>query len=66
MRGQIDAIGQFIGGPIVGALGTLFSLRVSLLGVALFVSPVLWLYSRALKLERESEEEALASVPTAD
>jgi DHA3 family tetracycline resistance protein-like MFS transporter len=66
MRGQLDAIGQFIGGPIVGALGTIFSLRVSLLGVALFVSPVLWLYRRALKLERESEVEALASVPTAD
>jgi DHA3 family tetracycline resistance protein-like MFS transporter len=66
MRGQLDAIGQFIGGPIVGALGTIFSLRVSLLGVALFVSPVLWLYRRALKLERESEVEALVSVSTVD
>jgi DHA3 family tetracycline resistance protein-like MFS transporter len=55
MSGQLDAIGQFIGGPIIGAAGTLFSLRVAMLGVALFVSPVLALYRKALQLERQAE-----------
>jgi DHA3 family tetracycline resistance protein-like MFS transporter len=61
MSGQLDAIGQFIGGPIIGAAGTLFSLRVAMLGVALFVSPVLALYRKALQLERQAE-----AVVTAD
>lgn len=60
MRGQLDALGQFVGGPIIGAVGTLFSLRAAMLGVALFVSPVLWLYYRALKLEREVLPDELA------
>lgn len=58
MRGQLDAIGQFIGGPIIGGVGTAFSLRAAMLGVALFVSPVLFLYRQALKFERRSVEEA--------
>ena len=58
MRGQLDAIGQFIGGPLLGWAGTFFSLRVAMLGVALFVSPVLVLYRRALQLERETAEAA--------
>jgi DHA3 family tetracycline resistance protein-like MFS transporter len=61
MRGQLDALGQFIGGPMIGAVGTLFSLRAAMLGVALFVSPVLWLYYRALKLEREVLPDELAA-----
>jgi DHA3 family tetracycline resistance protein-like MFS transporter len=60
MRGQLDALGQFVGGPIIGAVGTLFSLRAAMLGVALFVSPVILLYHRALKLEREALPEELA------
>lgn len=58
MRGQLDAIGQFIGGPIIGAVGTAFTLRAAMLGVALFVSPVMFLYRQALKYERESVPEA--------
>ncbi|MFZ0546446.1 MAG: MFS transporter, partial [Candidatus Promineifilaceae bacterium] len=66
MRAQLDAIGQFIGGPIVGALGTIFSLRAAMLGVALFVSPVLLLYRKALKIERQESSEIVPSVSTAD
>jgi DHA3 family tetracycline resistance protein-like MFS transporter len=65
MRGQLDAIGQFIGGPLIGAIGTALSLRAAMLGVALFVSPVLILYRLALKAERQSVEEAVV-VTTAD
>ncbi len=61
MRGQLDAIGQFIGGPIIGAVGTIFSLKVAMFGVALFVSPVLLLYRRALQLEREVKVEAVVT-----
>lgn len=68
MRGQLDAIGQFIGGPIIGAVGTILSLPAAMLGVALFFSPVLWLYRKALKLERQtlSETPTPVTMPTAD
>lgn len=64
MRGQLDAIGQFIGGPFIGAVGTLFSLRVAMLGVALLVSPVLYLYRRALQVERQMVPEAVVATTT--
>lgn len=46
--GQTDAVGQLIGGPITGTMGTLFSLRSALVTAGLLLSPVLWLESRAL------------------
>lgn len=49
MRGQLDAIGQLIGGPIIGAVATTWGLRVAMLGVALMLSPTLFLYSWVVK-----------------
>lgn len=46
MLGQADALGQFVGGPIVGAIGTLFSLRSALLVAGLFLCPAVWVYAR--------------------
>jgi MFS transporter, DHA3 family, tetracycline resistance protein len=45
---QSDAIGQIAGGPAVGAIGTIFSLRAALTTAGLILVPGLLLYARAL------------------
>ncbi len=47
MRGQVDAFGQIVGGPPVGYIGTLFSLRAALVTVSIILSPVLLLFAYA-------------------
>jgi DHA3 family tetracycline resistance protein-like MFS transporter len=49
MRGQVDAIGQIAGGPPVGYVGTLFSLRAALVTSSLILSPVLLLFVYAAR-----------------
>lgn len=49
MSGQSDAIGQVVGGPGLGALGTAFSLRTGLLTGGTLLAPALWLYGRAIR-----------------
>ena len=46
MNGQVDAFGQIAGGPLVGAVGNLFSVRAALVTTGLILSPVLLLYAR--------------------
>jgi MFS transporter, DHA3 family, tetracycline resistance protein len=43
MGGQVDALGQIIGGPPVGYVGTVFSLRAAMVAVSAILSPVLLL-----------------------
>lgn len=45
---QLNALGQIVGGPIVGAIGTLYSLRVALTVSGLALTPTLWLFRRSL------------------
>lgn len=47
MSSQVDSLGQMIGGPIVGAIGTAISLRAALLSSATIFSPVLALFAKA-------------------
>jgi DHA3 family tetracycline resistance protein-like MFS transporter len=49
LDGQMDAIGQIAGGPPVGYLGTIFSLRIALAAVSAILAPVLLLYVAALR-----------------
>lgn len=60
MSGQMDAIGQVAGGPIVGVIGTLRSLRAALVTTGAFLFPAALLYTRAL---RTGEIGAPATVP---
>jgi len=46
MTGQVDAVGQMVGGPIVGAIGTAFSLRGALVTSSIILAPVVPLYGR--------------------
>lgn len=65
MTGQVDAVGQILGGPGMGWLATAFSTRVTMVAVAILLSPVLLLYLLALQWSnaaaRRAEVEAAAS-----
>ncbi|HEX7593630.1 MAG TPA: MFS transporter [Anaerolineae bacterium] len=49
MSSQVDALGQIIGGPAVGLIGTVVSLRAALAASAALLSPVLLLFTRAAR-----------------
>ncbi|MBA2394972.1 MAG: MFS transporter [Ktedonobacteraceae bacterium] len=55
MSGQLDAIGQIVGGPIVGVIGTLISIRAALLTAGALLGPVLILFMQALRLEKKDK-----------
>ena len=48
MSGQLDALGQIIGGPLVGALGNV-SIRAAIVLTGATLTPALWLYVRAAR-----------------
>lgn len=49
MVGQMNALGQVVGGPPVGYIGTVFSLRTALVAVSIILSPVLLLLAYAAR-----------------
>jgi DHA3 family tetracycline resistance protein-like MFS transporter len=49
VSGQADAIGQVAGGPMVGMIGKVVSIRAALLSSALLLSPALPLYGLTIK-----------------
>ncbi len=51
IRNQADAFGQMLGGPILGAIATLVSLRVEMVVAALFLVPALYLYARRVDVK---------------
>jgi DHA3 family tetracycline resistance protein-like MFS transporter len=46
---QSDAVGEVAGGPAIGAVGTLVSLRAALVATGLLLTPAIALYARALR-----------------
>jgi len=46
---QADAVGQWTGGPAIGAIGNAFGIRTALVSGAFLLSPAVALYSRALR-----------------
>lgn len=49
MSSQVDAIGQIAGGPAVGAIGNMLSIRAALLTSGVMLSPALWLLARVCR-----------------
>ena len=49
MVGQMDALGQFLGGPALGLLAVRAGLRPAFVVAALVLLPALWLYRRTLR-----------------
>ena len=58
MSGQVDAIGQIVSGPLVGLVGSLFSVQAAIALSGLILSPVLLLFGRAERMEIEPEMES--------
>jgi MFS transporter, DHA3 family, tetracycline resistance protein len=51
MFGQVDAIGQMVGGPIVAVIAAFGSTIASLVTSSLLLTPALWFISRANGME---------------
>lgn len=49
ITGQSDAVGQVVGGPALGAVGSLVSIRAALLAGGAVLLPALGLYARAIR-----------------
>jgi len=61
---QADAVGQWTGGPAIGAIGNAFGIHAALVTGAFFLSPAVALYGRALRHGgREPELEGVAEAP---
>ena len=58
---QADAVGQWTGGPAIGLIGNVFSIRAALSAGALCMAPALGLYRRAAR--HHGEAPALESLP---
>lgn len=55
MWGQVNALGQMIGGPLIGFLATVLAFRVGYGLIAVLLLPVVWLIGRILQLPHERE-----------
>ena len=62
MSGQMDALGQIAGGPLVGAVGTV-SIRAAIVLTGAVLTPALWLYVRAARQIRGSAVPCATLVP---
>lgn len=49
LGGQVDALGQIAGGPVIGAVGTLVSLRAAIVAAGAALLPALPLFVRAAR-----------------
>jgi DHA3 family tetracycline resistance protein-like MFS transporter len=50
---QADAVGQWTGGPAIGAVGNVLSIRAALVAGGMCMAPALVLYRRAMRHQRE-------------
>ena len=48
---QLDAFGQIAGGPIIGVIGNVRSIRAALVAASLTLTPALLLFARAIRLK---------------
>ena len=55
MLSQAEALGEVCGGPLLGLVGTLHTVRTALVGAALVLLPALPLYSQALRHNKQQE-----------
>ena len=56
MAGQVDAIGQIAGGPIIGVVGTLVSIRAALIAASALLLPALAFFPAAIRHEKDGSE----------
>jgi DHA3 family tetracycline resistance protein-like MFS transporter len=49
VKGQVDAIGQIGGGPVVGYLAVSFTIKTAIIVSTIILMPVLFLYKMIMK-----------------
>ena len=52
VKGQVDAFGQIVGGPILGLIATVFTTQAALIASAIILSPALLLYAHTLRRDK--------------
>jgi DHA3 family tetracycline resistance protein-like MFS transporter len=57
MSAQTDAIGQIAGGPVIGVIGSVVSLRAAIASAGIVLLPALAMYMRAVGLRSEAREQ---------
>jgi DHA3 family tetracycline resistance protein-like MFS transporter len=63
---QLDAFGQIAGGPVIGAIGSLRSIRAALVATGIALTPALALFARAARLkEVQPPDQGVADGATA-
>ncbi|WP_318616602.1 MFS transporter [Sporosarcina sp. YIM B06819] len=53
VKGQVDAIGQIGGGPVIGAVASSFTIKAAIIVSAVLLAPVLFLYKLILRQSKE-------------
>lgn len=53
VKGQVDAIGQIGGGPVIGSVASSFTIKIAIIVSAILLTPVLLLYKVVLNKSRE-------------
>lgn len=53
VKGQVDAIGQIGGGPVIGGVASSFTIKIAIIVSAILLTPVLLLYKVVLNKSRE-------------
>ncbi|MDR7078589.1 hypothetical protein J2Y03_003641 [Neobacillus niacini] len=52
VKGQVDAIGQISGGPVIGVIATNFTIKIAIRVSAILLMPVLILYNHIMRKTR--------------
>jgi DHA3 family tetracycline resistance protein-like MFS transporter len=52
LKGQVNALAQIVGGPLLGMVATAFTTRTALITAGVILSPVLLLYVRTLRHDK--------------
>jgi MFS transporter, DHA3 family, tetracycline resistance protein len=58
---QLDAFGQVAGGPVIGAIGSLRSIRAALVATGFALTPALLLFARAARLKEVQPVDQVAA-----
>jgi len=53
VKGQVDAIGQIGGGPVIGVVASGFTIKIAIIVSAVLLAPILFLYKTILRQSKE-------------
>ena len=58
MSGQVDAVGQIAGGPVVGWIGNRFSVRAALLASSMILTPAIAFFLQPAQMDENEPDQA--------